>query len=352
MRIALLLSLLLAPFMRSDAQCTFDLFFAMEPMAPGNTYCPGDEVLLKATPDLASYQWYYSFSGTTTDGTAIFGATSSSFLVDINTWGFAYFYVVATDDSGCEETSDLQIIDSWVFSGVAIAHDPQSNYCQGDSALIENAFNGPEFFQWFKNFEPIPGANSPQLWVKESGIYTLSAAWPVCPDFWVSSGVGPAFNFLQPIVASILVNGNTLTASTGESFQWLLNGVPIAGATGSSYEAQETGSYQVEIVDVNGCQSVSEPVQVTIVHTEEISLTNLRMGPNPFQEVLHLHSEGPGFRTLELYDVNGRRVALRHLSPGTRQFAWEVNGRLPAGWYTCQIIFDDGSRQQIRLERM
>src|SRR5690606_16496988 len=154
----------------------------------------------------------------------------SSYLVDVSNWGFAYFYLVATDVSGCEETSELQIIDSWVFSGVAISHDPQTNYCLGDSALIENAFNGPEFFQWFKNFEPIPGATAPQLWVKESGLYTLSAAWAVCPDFWVSSGVGPAFNFLQPLDVNIQVSDAVLTASTGESFQWLLNGVAIAGA--------------------------------------------------------------------------------------------------------------------------
>lgn len=352
MKQAILLIFLLIATYAVQAQCSFDVDFSFEPQAPGNVYCPYDVVQLKATSGLTAYQWYYSYTGSMADGQEISGANSSEFLVDVGSWGFAYFYVLAVDDTGCEAFSDLKILDSWVFSGVAIAHDPQTDYCKGDSVLIENAFNGPAFFQWYKNFEPIPGATAPQLWVKESGTYTLSAAWQVCPDYWVSSGVGPTFNFTAPIEVEIQINGSTLTASSGQSFQWLLNGEPIAGATGNTYEAEANGMYIVQVVDLNGCTAVSEPINITILNTRDGNRTALQFGPNPFNEVLQIQSGGAGLRSLELYDVSGRRVAIQHVSKGTQSYAWQLSPRLPAGWYTCRIRFDDASLQILKLEKM
>jgi N-acetylneuraminic acid mutarotase len=49
------------------------------------------------------------------------------------------------------------------------------------------------------------------------------------------------------------------------SYQWNLNGIPIDGATSSTYEATVSGNYTVFVTDSEGCSGTSEPHPVTIV---------------------------------------------------------------------------------------
>lgn len=49
-----------------------------------------------------------------------------------------------------------------------------------------------------------------------------------------------------------------LTATGTGDLQWMLNDVPIDGATNSDYTPTQDGSYTVSLYDVNGCYSVSE----------------------------------------------------------------------------------------------
>lgn len=46
------------------------------------------------------------------------------------------------------------------------------------------------------------------------------------------------------------------------SYQWLFNGVPISGATGYNYRADTTGLYTLEVMNSNGCISMSNVISV------------------------------------------------------------------------------------------
>src|SRR5699024_7778827 len=49
------------------------------------------------------------------------------------------------------------------------------------------------------------------------------------------------------------------------SYQWLKDGAPILGATSSSFEPTESGSYTVTITSTHdGCSSTSSAVEVTV----------------------------------------------------------------------------------------
>jgi formylglycine-generating enzyme required for sulfatase activity len=57
----------------------------------------------------------------------------------------------------------------------------------------------------------------------------------------------------------------TLTVSargSGRSYQWLLNGEPIAGATGVSFDASESGQYSVRVINAFG-EATSQVTQLT-----------------------------------------------------------------------------------------
>ena len=71
----------------------------------------------------------------------------------------------------------------------------------------------------------------------------------------------------QPATPTITQSGNTLTCSTtGESYQWFLNSYMVSGATGKTYNAKESGIYQVQVVNSNFCYSeISDKFRFTYV---------------------------------------------------------------------------------------
>jgi PKD repeat protein len=71
---------------------------------------------------------------------------------------------------------------------------------------------------------------------------------------------------LSPNNAQAVCEGNTVTftASGGASYQWMLNGTPIAGATGNTYATANSGNYQVQVLNASNCSSTSTPVGLTV----------------------------------------------------------------------------------------
>jgi gliding motility-associated-like protein len=57
----------------------------------------------------------------------------------------------------------------------------------------------------------------------------------------------------------------TLTARGGISYQWLLNGSAIAGATDSTYVASQAGSYEVNVIALGCTSKVAAPVNLTLI---------------------------------------------------------------------------------------
>ncbi|MES2477930.1 MAG: T9SS type A sorting domain-containing protein [Bacteroidota bacterium] len=66
----------------------------------------------------------------------------------------------------------------------------------------------------------------------------------------------------QKICASVPL---TLTASTGTSYKWLKDGLPIASATSSTYAASATGNYSVVVENPTGCFDTSLATAITAV---------------------------------------------------------------------------------------
>lgn len=54
------------------------------------------------------------------------------------------------------------------------------------------------------------------------------------------------------------------TTATGVTFQWLKDGTPIGGATGSTFTAKEAGSYTVDISSSNGCKTRTAPAILNV----------------------------------------------------------------------------------------
>lgn len=57
----------------------------------------------------------------------------------------------------------------------------------------------------------------------------------------------------------------TLTATGGTSYQWLLNGALIAGASNSTYAASQAGSYEVNVIALECTSKVARPVNLSLI---------------------------------------------------------------------------------------
>lgn len=109
----------------------------------------------------------------------------------------------------------------------------------------------------------------------------------------------------------------TLSANTGTgyTYQWRRNGTNIAGATGATYEAKESGTYTV-VITANG-QSVTSNsivlvVQVPLAKEPDVRDMEVNVFPNPAERQVNaeirLMEELPV--RVEIYTPDGRRVKL------------------------------------------
>lgn len=111
--------------------------------------------------------------------------------------------------------------------------------------------------------------------------------------------------------ASFLDNGNLLTASAGDAWQWFLNGEAIEGATNQIYEVLEDGNYSVEVYSEAGCLGVSGEVFVIYVGITEFLNGELTLFPVPVDGngVLNIAGVNASELTnLQIIDASGRIV--------------------------------------------
>ena len=313
------------------------------PADPDNIFCPGQIISLNAAEGYDSYNWYSNFTNSNIGGTLIGSTTAASYPINVSDWGFSYFYVEATNDS-CIALSDPVIMDSWVFLFPVIQSSGQSDYCTGDSTEISYPSGGAASYQWFRDGQPIPGANEQSYWVKETGTYTLTVSYIECPDFYQSSGVGPSFTFFDPVVPEIeFVDGFlSLVNFSGTLVQWYVDGVPIEGANDPTYVPEfPGGDYTAEVIDANDCHSFTDPFFVAFVDgtSDHADHPEVILFPNPNNGSFSIQSSEV-IQNCWVYDQLGRRVYTSHSNAGTYL---EIS--LPdqaAGSYWVQLLFREG----------
>jgi glucose/arabinose dehydrogenase len=90
----------------------------------------------------------------------------------------------------------------------------------------------------------------------------------------------------------VTFDGTTLSSTPAPSWQWLLNGTPVQGATGQSYVPQENGTYQVRVNMGGPCVLLSAGVDVTSLGVTERGQFEPTVYPQPAQSRLVLRFEG------------------------------------------------------------
>ena len=146
----------------------------------------------------------------------------------------------------------------------------KTSICSGDSSVLMSSIILNN--QWYIDSIKIIGATDSLIKIKSAGKYSLTTIIEGCASA-LSVPVPITFNDIptipvisnnRPLVFS--PNDSTiLTSSIASGNQWIMNGTPIALATGQNYTAKTSGVYSVKVVNASGCSATSLTVTVSAI---------------------------------------------------------------------------------------
>jgi hypothetical protein len=131
-----------------------------------------------------------------------------------------------------------------------------------------------------------------------------------------------------PIISQTV---NNLNSSAAASYQWNLNGNPIAlNGTSQQYTALVNGNYSVTVVDANGCTGTSAVLNVTVSGIfQPVQFQKIEIFPNPNNGLMKMVIETPkgGEITLQIIDILGKLVSEKivNINQGRNEFALDLS---------------------------
>ncbi len=171
-----------------------------------------------------------------------------------------------TDAHGCSAEQQFTV---YVHSAslVPVLVIGERTICEGDSTIL--AISTPAGDVVWNN-----GARSFQVVIRSSGHYFASIN--------LQSGCRAFSDTIEIVVLprpqpAIVYDGMHLrTNALYDSYQWLLDGAPLVGATGPHLVPPRSGSYTV-IVDSFGCTGISPPRTITLSATAQLVIGSARV---------------------------------------------------------------------------
>lgn len=268
------------------------------------TICEGQGLILNATNANATYQWQNNSTGPT----------------DTVTRGGTYSVTVTL--SGCTTSGSVAVaIDSL---GPVMLQAHPTTICADDSTLV-CAPNIYPSYQWNV------GGNGNCVEAKAAGDYYVT----VTDSHGCTVQSNPLAIAVYPVPSvSVVIEGDTLSSYGAVTYQWILNGTPIPGATSTVWIAQQAGLYSLEITDSNGCSETSQQFVVTGI--DEVGENPVLLYPNPNSAGnvrLSAGSELMG-SMLELFDEEGQIVFQSEIRSPQSEITTEG---LPSGVYYLRI---------------
>ncbi|NBW43799.1 MAG: hypothetical protein EBR29_08320, partial [Sphingobacteriia bacterium] len=237
--------------------------------ATGNTtVCQGSAVNLSAGSgtSFATYQWNLN-------GTPVAGATAATFAATAT----GTYSLTVTDANGCSATSNNISVTIRELPIATITGN--AAICQGGSTILSANTGTGRTYQWKRNNINIIGATTANYTAITAGSYTVTVTSNGCSA--TSNAIAVTVNPLPTVTVSaassttfcpggsVVLNANTDPAN---SIQWRRNGTDIAGATGNSFTASDSGNYTARVTSPAGCNATSNGTSVILLPRSNASI--------------------------------------------------------------------------------
>ncbi len=235
------------------AQYTLGDFCGSEPIVEisetDQIVCPGEEVTFSATSGLAEYQWI--------SNGAVVGTESTLMTSEVGT-----YFVLGFDANGCIGVSGDVTLSNFTVPAVSVSADGPVTVCEGESVLIE-ATPGFASYLWSN------GQTSQSIEVTVDGVYSVTA---LTADGCSAESNEVVIDVRDVPSLSIVADGDiefclggSVTLSANDAFEsYLWN----TGDTGPSIVVEGTGTYFVTGTTIDGCEAISNSINVTVFDNE------------------------------------------------------------------------------------
>lgn len=136
----------------------------------------------------------------------------------------------------------------------------------------------------------------------------------VVPNNAYGYGKPDAFAILQELalVGTPVISwsaGNVLNSTSGDNYQWFLDGAPINGEVNQTHTVvAQYGSYEVQIISNEGCSAVSVPYLAT-EGIDELEVGTIKVFPNPSQSIINFETEEE-IIDVRIIDLSGKVIIL------------------------------------------
>lgn len=291
-------------------------------MANGNTtFCLNDSVELRTTSSFNGYVWSN-------------GATSSSIYAAQT----GIYEVTVTDIFGCQGTDTIHMTQAPVANPEPVISPAGTiALCNGNPVTLDA---GSSFATYSWN----TGATASNVTAATPGTYTVTVT-----NTYGCEGVSTPVNVIASTVPVISQNLDTLVSTAAVSYQWNLNGSPIAGANSQQYVPVASGNYTVTITTTYGCVETSSsfPVVLTSVGSS-LDDGTFNVYPNPARDVLNvnLNQNISEEVRISIYDLSGKEIFAQTAFHGNAS-DWSINvNTFPAGFYILTVNGEQISQRQ------
>jgi photosystem II stability/assembly factor-like uncharacterized protein len=192
--------------------------------------------------------------------------------------------------------------------------------CEGDTIEFVVEFENVDIFDWTypADWHVIGNTNT-------ATIHFIAGLLPGIVSVQGSDACGDStsilFEEVFPVplpVVTLMLNDGILSSDAGFGiYQWLVDGVPIPGATEATYEPTENGTYQLMFTTfTSACEVYSDTLNFMITSVTSAENDPLLIYPNPVSQVLQIrYVDGkslPAESKIMITNMDGRVILLDH----------------------------------------
>jgi hypothetical protein len=271
--------------------------------------CEGDSLLIKVKSSYREYLWSNGKSGR-----------------ELWVKKSGEYYVTVTDEKGCTAQSDIITVRVENVPDLEVDVKGDNPFCEGESTRLAAKGFG------FKEYEWSNGMDGKRIEVSQPGTYYVTGTTVNGCERRTES-VEITMN-PSPEKPEITRNGDTLTSSAADSYQWYMDDEAIEGANSREYVADESGMYSVEAINSFGCSTMSDQLEVITSVEGATAGSYIVLQPNPASSAVMVEAFTPeycdvhiGVRNIlgsklisindtKLSDVYTREIDLRELPKG------------------------------------
>lgn len=212
-------------------------------------------------------------------------------------------YTVTVTQGACTATDVVNI----TVNTISVNAGSDISVCAGGSVQLTASSAGNISYSWL----PSTGLSNPFI-ANPTASPSSTTSYQVVASDGICTANDIVIVTVNPIPAApgITQNGSDLLSTTAASYQWYNNGLIVNGATSQVFTPTTNGSYTVEIVDANGCSSISLPFNFLTVSTNEFVMDDLKIYPNPNNGIFTISGSlsSKGIITIDLVNLLGEKI--------------------------------------------